>query len=108
MNCFYPLTKDRHASNKCLLVEQELFLITAGKEIPQKTNKQTPPKPPSPFFSVHAVVDALSENADAFQQLVCPRSIQGCKERAGGTERPGKAGDATGSRRHFTWKPQVT
>lgn len=66
MNWFYLLMEDRHASNKCLLVEQELFLITAGKKkippVNQPTN-QTPPKTAQPLFSVHAVVDGLSGNA---------------------------------------------
>lgn len=50
MNCFYALMRDRHASKECLLGEQELFLITAGKkEIAEKTQTNHQ-KQSSPLF----------------------------------------------------------
>lgn len=49
MNCFYAVTRDRHASKECLLVEQELSLITAGKKEIRKSQTKHQ-KQPSPFF----------------------------------------------------------
>lgn len=71
MNCLYALMRDRHASNECLLGEQEPFLITAGKKSEKTKNTQNTKTNPAPFFG--ACFDGFWENAHIFHQLEAPR-----------------------------------
>lgn len=77
MNCFYLLMKARHTSNKYFLVEQELFLITAGKKIYKNSQTNKLHQNQSVWvFIVHTVVDGLTGNTPTFEQVACLHSVK--------------------------------